>query len=75
MMRGSGGNKIGGIGPGDEFSNMMGLRASINHGGHHCPLAAMRPHSRHQSTQQSANMPGNRFLSSKLDKIIVNYVY
>jgi hypothetical protein len=72
---GRGGSKIGGIGPGDKFSSMIGLCASIDYGGRCCPTAAMRPYSRHRSTQQSANMLGNRFVSSKLGKIIINYVY
>jgi hypothetical protein len=44
-MRGGGGGKIGGIGPGDKFSYTMGLRALMDHEGCHRPTAAMGPHS------------------------------
>jgi hypothetical protein len=54
---------------------MMGLCASISCGGRHCPTAAMRPYSQHQSTQQSANMLGNKLVLLKLGKIIANYVF
>jgi hypothetical protein len=73
-MCGGGGDKLGGIGPGDKFSYMMEHCTLINHGGRHCPTATMRPYSWHQSTQQSANMLGNRFASLKLGRIIINYV-
>jgi hypothetical protein len=56
MMHGGGGSEIGGIGPGDEFSYMMGLRAMMDHEGHRCPMAAIGPHSRLLSIQQSANI-------------------
>ncbi len=75
MMRVVGGGEIGGIRPGDDFFDTMGLLALIDHGSCCWPTATMRPNSRHQSTQQSANMLGDRFLSLKLGKIIVNYVH
>jgi hypothetical protein len=42
-MRGGGGGKIGGIGPGDKFSYTMGLRALMDHEGRCHPMAAMGP--------------------------------
>ncbi len=75
MMCGGNDGEIGGIRPGDKFSYMMGLCTSIDHCGCCCPTAAMRPYSWHWSTQQSANILGNRFVLLKLEKIIVYYVY
>jgi hypothetical protein len=40
-MHGGGSSKIGGVGPGDKFSYMIGLCTSINHDGCCCPTAAM----------------------------------
>ncbi len=71
MMGGGGGGEIGRRGPGDKISYMMGIHVLINHGGRHCPMAAMRPHSLHQSTPQSANMLGNKFVPLKQGNIIV----
>ena len=39
-------------------------------GGHRCPAAATRPHSRHGSIKQSANMLGN-IVSLKLENSII----
>ncbi len=75
MMRGGSSGKKRGIGPGDAFSYTMGFCTWINHGGRCCPTATMRPYSWHWSTQQSANMLGNRFVLLKLGNIIVKYVY
>ncbi len=69
MMRGGCGGKIGGIRPGDEFSYTIGLRASIDHGGHRCPMATMGPHSRLLSIEQSANILWNRSTLLKLEKL------
>jgi hypothetical protein len=67
--------ELGGIRPGDKFSYMMEFCASIDCGGRRCPMATMRPYSQHRSTQQSANMLGNKLVSLKLGKIIANYVF
>ena len=74
-MRGGGGGELGGIGPGDEVFCSMRFLASIDHGGRRRPTAAMRPHSRLLSIQQSTNILGNRLVSLKLEKVIINYVY
>jgi hypothetical protein len=74
-MRGGGGGELGGIGPGDEVFCSMRFLASIDHGGRRCPTAAMKPHSRLLSIQQSTNILGNRLVSLKLEKVIINYVY
>jgi hypothetical protein len=68
-MRGGGGGKIGGIGPGDKFSYTMGLCASIDHEGCRHPMAAMGPHSQILSIQQSANILCNRTMLLKREKI------
>jgi hypothetical protein len=68
MMRGGGGGKIGGIGPGDEFF-LMGLCALMDHEGCSRPMAAMGPHSGLLSIQQSANILCNRTTLLKLEKI------
>jgi hypothetical protein len=75
MMRGGGGGKIGGLGPGDEFSYTMGLRASMDHEGHRHPTAAMRPRFRRQSIQQSANVLCNRSTLLKLENFLIIDVY
>ncbi len=59
-MHGGGGGKIGGIGPGDEFSYTTGLCASINHDSCCRPTATIGPRFRRQSIQQSANILCNR---------------
>ena len=74
-MRGGGGGELGGIGPGDEVFCSMRFLASIDHGGRRRPTAAMKPHSRLLSIQQSTNILGNRVVSLKLEKVIINYVY
>jgi hypothetical protein len=56
MMRGGGGGKLGGIGPGYEVFCSMQFLASIDHGGRRRPTAAMKPHSQLLSIQQSANI-------------------
>ena len=74
-MRGGGGGELGGIGPGDEVFCSMRFLALIDHGGRRRPTAAMKPHSRLLSIQQSTNILGNRLVSLKLEKNIINYVY
>jgi hypothetical protein len=74
-MRGGGGGELGGIGPGDEVFCLMRFLASIDHGGRRRPTAAMKPHSRLLSIQQSTNILGNRLVLLKLEKVIINYVY
>ena len=74
-MRGGGGGELGGIGPGDEVFCSMRFLASIDHGGRRRPTAAMKPHSRLLSIQQSANILCDRLVSLKLEKVIINYVY
>jgi hypothetical protein len=59
-MRGSGGGKIGGRGTGGDNSYNRQVCTSIDHGSHHRPMAAMGPHSRLLSMQQSANTLWNR---------------
>ncbi len=68
-MRGGGGGKHGGISPGDEVFRSMRFLASIDHGGRRRPTAAMKPHSRLLSIQQSTNILGNRLVSLKLEKL------
>ena len=75
MMRGGGGGAEGGMGEGGEVFCSMRFLASIDHGGRRLPTAAMKPHSRRLSIQQSANILGNRLVSLKLEKVIINYVY
>ncbi len=74
-MRGSGGGELGGLGPGDEVFCSMQFLASIDHGSRRRPTAAMKPHSRLLSIQQSTTILGNRLVSLKLEKNIINYVY
>jgi hypothetical protein len=74
-MRGGGGGKLGGIGPGDKVFCLMRFLASISHGGRRLPTAAMKPHSRCLSIQQSANILCNRLVSLKLKKTILINVY
>jgi hypothetical protein len=74
-MCGGGGGKIGGIGLGDKFSYTMGLHASMDHEGRHCPTAAMGPRSRRQSIQQSANILCNSSMLLKLENILIINVY
>jgi hypothetical protein len=74
-MRGGGVGAEGGIGAGGEVFCSMRFLASIDHGGRRRPTAAMRPHFRRRSIQQSANMLGNRLVSLKLEKVINSNVY
>ncbi len=74
-MRGGGGGKIGGIGPGDEVFCSMRFLASIDHGILRLPTATMKPHSRRLSIQQSANILCNRLELLKLEKNIIINVY
>jgi hypothetical protein len=74
-MRGGGGGKLGGIGPGDEVFCSMRFLASINHGGRRRPTAATKPHSRLLSIQQSANILCDRLASLKLENTININVY
>ena len=69
-MRVGGVGAEGKIGSGGEVFCLMRFLASINHGGHRCPAAATRPHSRHGSIKQSANMLGN-IVSLKLENSII----
>ena len=73
-MRGGGGGKLGGIGPGDEVFCSMRFLASINHGGRRHPTAAMKPHSRLLSIEQSTNILGNRLVLLKLEKVIIMFI-
>jgi hypothetical protein len=74
-MRGGGGGEIGGKGPGDKFFYTMGLRASMDHEGRRRPMAAMGPHSRLLSIQQSAYILCDRTTLLKLEKNFINNVY
>jgi hypothetical protein len=65
----------GGIRAGGEVFCSMRFLASIDHDGRRRPTATMRPYSRLLSIQQSTNMLGNRLVSLKLEKEIINYVY
>jgi len=73
MMRSGGAGAEGGIRAGGEIFYSMRFLASINHGGRRRPTA--RPYSRRGSTQQSAIMLGNRLVSLKIEKVIINNVY
>jgi hypothetical protein len=75
QMRGGGEGAEGEIGAGGEVFCSMQFLASIDHGGFHCPTAAMRPNFRRRSIQQSANMLGNKLVSLKLKKFINSNVY
>jgi hypothetical protein len=46
-----------------------------NHGGRHCPMAAMVPSPPHRPIQQLANMLRNKSMSLKLENIIVFTMY
>ena len=65
----------GGIRAGGEVVCSMRFLASIDHDGRCHPTAAMRPHSRLLSIQQSTNILGDRLVLLKLEKVIINYVY
>jgi hypothetical protein len=59
-MRGKGGSVIGGRGTGGEDSYNRKICTLIDYGGCRRPVAAMGPHSRLLSIQQSANILCNR---------------
>jgi hypothetical protein len=75
MMRVGGLGAEGRIGAGGEVFFSMRFLSSIDHGGRRGPMAAMRPYSRLLSIQQSTNILGNRLVSLKLEKVIINNVY
>jgi hypothetical protein len=75
MMHGSGGGEIGGNRTGGDDSYNRQVCTSIDHGGCHHPMAAMGPHSRLLSIQQSANILWNSSTSLKLEKTIINNLY
>jgi hypothetical protein len=75
MMCGGGGGKIGGRGAGGDDSSMMQIFASIDHGGRRHRTAAMGPHSRQKSIQQSTNILFERATSLKLEKTIVITIF
>jgi hypothetical protein len=74
-MRGGGGGKIGGRGTEGDDSYNRQVCTSIDHGGRRRPMAAMGPHSRLLSIQQSANILWNRSTSLKLEKTSINNLY
>ena len=63
------------IGAGGEVFCLMQFLASIDHSGRRGPTAAVRPYSRLLSIQQSTNILGNRIVTLKLEKVIINNVY
>ncbi len=75
MTRGGGGGKLGEIGPGDEVFCLMQFLLLIDHVGQCLPTAAMKPHSRRLSIQQSVNILCNRLVLLKLEKTIIINVY
>ena len=75
MMRVGGVGAKGRIGAGGEVFCSMRFLASIDHGGRYGPTAAMMPYSRLLSTQHSTNILGNRLVSLKLEKFIINNEY
>ncbi len=60
---------------GGDDSSTMQIFALIDHGGRRHPTAAMGPHSRQQSIQQSTNILFERATSLKLEKIIVITIF
>jgi hypothetical protein len=54
---------------------MLGKKTRPNHGGHHCPMAAMVPSPRHHHIQQLANLLRHKSTVLKLENIIVFTVY
>ena len=75
MMHVGGVGTEGGIGAGGEVFCSMRFLASIDYGGRRGPTATMRPDSRLLSIQQSTYILGNRLVSLKLEKVIINNVY
>jgi hypothetical protein len=53
----------------------LGKKAHPNHGGRHCPTAAMVPSSRYRHMQQLASMMRNKTMLLKLENIIVFTIY
>jgi hypothetical protein len=53
----------------------LGKKTHSNHGGHHCPMAAMVPFPRHCRIQQLANMLHDKSMLLKLENIIVFTIY
>ena len=74
-MRVGGVGAEGGIGAGGEGFCLMRFLTSIDHGGRRGPRATMRPFSWLLSIQQSTDILGNRRVTLKLEKVIINYVY
>ncbi len=73
MMPAGGGSEIGGRGTGGDDSYNRQVRTSIDNGSCLCPMAAMGPHSRLLSIQQSANILCDRTTLLKLEiTIIIN---
>jgi hypothetical protein len=68
-MRGGSGGEIQGRGTGGDGSYNRQVHTSTNHGGCRRPMAAMGPHSRLLSIQQSANILWNRSTLLKLEKL------
>jgi hypothetical protein len=54
---------------------MLGKKTHPNHGGCHCPMAAMVPSPRHHRIQQLANILRNKSMLLKLENIIVFTMY
>ncbi len=74
-MRGGGGGKMEGIGPGDKFSYTIQLCALMDHEGRRCPTAAMGPCSQRQSIQQSVNILCNSSTLLKLEYNLIINIY
>jgi hypothetical protein len=53
----------------------LGKNTHPNHGGRHCPMAAMVPSPRHHRIQQLPNMLFNKSMPLKLENIIVFTMY
>jgi hypothetical protein len=53
----------------------LGKNTHPNHGGHHCPMAAMVPSPWHRRIQQLANMLCNNSMLLKLENSIVFTMY
>jgi hypothetical protein len=53
----------------------LGKKTHPDHGGRHCPMAAMAPSPQHRRIQQLANMLRNKSMSLKLENIIVFTMY
>jgi hypothetical protein len=53
----------------------LGKNTHPNHGGHHCPIAAMVPSSRQRRIQQLANMLHDKSMLLKLENIIFFIMY